>query len=877
MPGSMGNDPFNPQSARGRAMIGSLRPPGAQMNQQNTALIQREGQNAVRVVRKTMRQAQKRLSIALSQIQNYITQIGKGYRKMQGKVGNDLTHLQMREQKIMRDDRHALRQNQRRMDRFAGGLQSQFERKNQYNTNHMMQTMKRNQQQFLQEQHLGHEQRQERRDFRRQQDFTRRQDISALQHQLQPQLHPLKPLPLKPLPLPLPLPLHIQKTDPMLHALLLKELQKKQRSHRYHAQPQPPPPHSKPLQPQYPPQYPPGYPPRRGQDPMEMMKLMQQQNMANFQNMKQQPMFNKNADELKRFEENEDKKLESLIKTLQERRRQRRGENGAQGKPMDMDGMVKLVHELRSKGSHGQANMLMAMMANKKRRGRGRRQRKAKNKAYEQYKEYLKKYHQYYKDWYKHFGGKPVPPPAADNSNETPPPASAPTPPSAPIGGSMMGGLGMNPMMGMGGMMNPMMMNPMMMGMGAYPTPYGQGKSGGNTYHFHVYGKGSHGGGGGTAGDESHETGGVGGTGGATAGDNTGDEAEELKELKDLGKMKEQELKAQEATAETVQKAHEEYSDELEYSTGYHWDNEYQTGLIEMSDFGDALGYNLWKAEAMDWKHFDDISDEMADEYSDYGSWDAFGSYQHYSTRIDLDWDDDSFWDTYDAQQKTKCSAILPGLFTRICLHFDADRKDAKVHFDAASVDEMNDMMMETDDDTNRMIHEMVKRQYDAKLDWNKDEDWNEIRTVYHNAQAYYDKYKRRRMQLDPDVKPFHKKHTYGVTLDLGKGHRQSLEVGIPLPVVDKCRNMFIASICLNGNLNTMKFGLKVTVATGKSLLQRAMRLSKLLSKYQGKFATVLNSFFSELKESETQNDAYHFAKNAGDEDNLYNYYYYEE
>eukprot|EP01084_Bolivina_argentea_P288025 494291_1 len=850
--------------------------------------IKQEGRNAVRAIRRTMGQAQSRLNNALSQIHNYIGKVGKGYNKMQGAVGDNMKRLEQEGRQIMTTNRQALRQNERTMQRYAGGLQSQFKQNNQNNANQFNQILQGEEQQRQQRQQLRQQQRDQRRDYRQQQSQQQMQGLAGIQQQLQQQQQQFQqvqrqPPPRQPPP-PAPAPATGGQTNSMLEALLMKDLEgKRRRKRNRHRQRKPPPTQANPPQPQYPPQfppqyppgYPPGYRPRRGQDPMEMMKLMQQQNMANFQNMEQQQMFTKNEDELKRFEENEDKKLESLISTLQERRRQRRGETGAQGKPMDMDEMVKLVHELRSKGQHGQADMLMAMM-NKK--GRGRGQGKAKDEAYqEQYKEYLKKYHQYYKDWYKHFGGKPVPPPAADNSNETPPPASAPTPPSAPIGGSMMGGLGMNPMMGMGGMMNPMMMNPMMMGMGAYPTPYGQGKSGGNTYHFHVYGKGSHGGGGGTAGDESHETGGVGGTGGATAGDNTGDEAEELKELKDLGKMKEQELKAQEATAETVQKAHEEYSDELEYSTGYHWDNEYQTGLIEMSDFGDALGYNLWKAEAMDWKHFDDISDEMADEYSDYGSWDAFGSYQHYSTRIDLDWDDDSFWDTYDAQQKTKCSAILPGLFTRICLHFDADRKDAKVHFDAASVDEMNDMMMETDDDTNRMIHEMVKRQYDAKLDWNKDEDWNEIRTVYHNAQAYYDKYKRRRMQLDPDVKPFHKKHTYGVTLDLGKGHRQSLEVGIPLPVVDKCRNMFIASICLNGNLNTMKFGLKVTVATGKSLLQRAMRLSKLLSKYQGKFATVLNSFFSELKESETQNDAYHFAKNAGDEDNLYNYYYYEE
>eukprot|EP01083_Nonionella_stella_P120403 360766_1 len=84
--------------------------------------------------------------------------------------------------------------------------------------------------------------------------------------------------------------------------------------------------------------------------------------------------------------------------------------------------------------------------------------------------------------------------------------------------------------------------------------------------------------------------------------------------------------------------------------------------------------------------------------------------------------------------------------------------------------------------------------------------------------------------------------------MDIGKGHRKSLQVGIPLPVVDKCRNMFIASICINGNLNTMKFGLKVNIATGKSLLRRALRLSHLLSKYKGKFADVIGSSFKELK-----------------------------
>merc|ERR1712223_1900215 len=62
------------------------------------------------------------------------------------------------------------------------------------------------------------------------------------------------------------------------------------------------------------------------------------------------------------------------------------------------------------------------------------------------------------------------------------------------------------------------------------------------------------------------------------------------------------------------------------------------------------------------------------------------------------------------------------------------------------------------------------------------------------------------------------------------------------------------------------------------------MRLSKLLSKYKGKFATVLGSFFSELKkttasgnqESKTQKDAYHFAKNI-DFDNFYDYDYEQE
>jgi len=117
--------------------------------------------------------------------------------------------------------------------------------------------------------------------------------------------------------------------------------------------------------------------------------------------------------------------------------------------------------------------------------------------------------------------------------------------------------------------------------------------------------------------------------------------------------------------------------------------------------------------------------------------------------------------------------------------------------------------------------------------------------------------------------------------LDLAKGHRKAMELGIPLPVVDKCRNMFIASVCLNGNLNTMRFGLKVHVATGKALLRRAMRLSKLLSKYKSKFATVIGSFFSELQKTtssggdatKSQKDAYHFAKQAMSE----NYYYYDD
>ena len=81
------------------------------------------------------------------------------------------------------------------------------------------------------------------------------------------------------------------------------------------------------------------------------------------------------------------------------------------------------------------------------------------------------------------------------------------------------------------------------------------------------------------------------------------------------------------------------------------------------------------------------------------------------------------------------------------------------------------------------------------------------------------------------------------------------MELGLPLPVVDNCGNLFIASICVNGDLNSMKFKMKVNVATGKSLLRRAMRLSKLLSKYKGKFASVLNGFFAELESGNDEDD----------------------
>ena len=334
--------------------------------------------------------------------------------------------------------------------------------------------------------------------------------------------------------------------------------------------------------------------------------------------------------------------------------------------------------------------------------------------------------------------------------------------------------------------------------------------------------------------------------------------------------------------------------------------------MYTVSDFGDTMGYSLWKAETMDWKSFNDISDEMKTvDAADYGSWDEFGEYQHYMNTIDFDWDSDNLWESYDEEKNTKCSAILPGLFAKVCLHYAPYQKNAKVQFAAATADELNNILnadydtYDNGQETYNMprysaeqiddVANMLKEQFnDLTLEWNNDEDWNEIKTVYNHAQKYYDEQNkmnddknRRRMPegLQPDIKPFHKGNSYGVTLDIGKGHRKAMEVGIPLPVVDKCRNMFIASICVNGNMNTMRFGLKVNIATGKSLLRRAMRLSKLLSKYKGKFATVLGSFFSELKkttasgesESKTQQDAYHFAKQAVSENFLYSNYYYDD
>ncbi len=42
-------------------------------------------------------------------------------------------------------------------------------------------------------------------------------------------------------------------------------------------------------------------------------------------------------------------------------------------------------------------------------------------------------------------------------------------------------------------------------------------------------------------------------------------------------------------------------------------------------------------------------------------------------------------------------------------------------------------------------IYAMLNKNEKTSLDWNRDSDWNEIRTVYENAQKYYENNKRTR------------------------------------------------------------------------------------------------------------------------------------
>eukprot|EP01083_Nonionella_stella_P307965 1084753_1 len=196
----------------------------------------------------------------------------------------------------------------------------------------------------------------------------------------------------------------------------------------------------------------------------------------------------------------------------------------------------------------------------------------------------------------------------------------------------MMGG--MNPMMMGGmGMMNPMMMHPMMGGMGMVHPMMGHGKTGGNTYHFHVYGKGSH----------------------------HGDEHEDLKELN-------KEISAQEATAERVKKANAELLDRYSYYDEDDWDNE-RRRMMKMT-------HNIDRAPRM---VRDEVAAAAAVAYDDNSYEEsAFLVYKRFINGVnhmfysnDNNWDEIRFTANDDIQ---KCNNALHK-HIRVCFCEDEDEE----------------------------------------------------------------------------------------------------------------------------------------------------------------------------------------------------------